>query len=233
MFSRFNSIVLENEHYSSNSEVEYSFCDFVVGRHLVRESVQVSALLRVQAIVSFVKDKFTMVSKTILQSDTVTCFASQNLISFIFHMNASKRGGGFPMTTKSIFTEAQTVRGRLDTHFTYTNTTIKSFVDDGNDIMVKNYFIKIFFYQDGVDCTTAALLNCHQCLLPAACLTMKKFRLANTSTIATHVIHWEESCVHVESASGMTSLEPIYIHICINAEEIIKCHLHFIHRNMG
>lgn len=113
----------KNEHQSSNSRVEYSFCDFAVGGHSAQETVQLFALL--QTIVSFVKNQFPIINKFIPQSDNTFCFASQNLIPFIFHMNASNRGSGLPVIIRWIFTETQTGCGRLVTHFSYVSVKIK------------------------------------------------------------------------------------------------------------
>eukprot|EP00957_Ditylum_brightwellii_P203889 15336682-Ditylum_brightwellii.AAC.1 len=142
-----------NDHQTSNTGMEYSFCDFAVGGHSAQDSVQVSALL--QTIVSFVKDKFPLVSKIIVQSDNASCFASQNLIPYVFHMNASNQEKGLPLIIRWIYTEAQTGRGRLDTHFSYMNLKIKSFLEDGNDVLVEKDIIRALSFQGGVAGTTA------------------------------------------------------------------------------
>lgn len=182
----------------SNSGVEYSFRDFSEGGNSAQDSVQVSVLL--QAIVSFVKDKFSMVSKMIRQSENASCSASQNLIPFIFHMSASNRKSGLPVIARRIFTEAQTGRDRLDTHFSYGTVKIKSFVENGNDILVEKNIVKPLSYQDGFAGTTAVLSVCHKSPLPASCLTKKKFKPANISTRATHDIYWENLRVQFEAA---------------------------------
>ena len=41
-----------------------------------------------------------------------------------------------------MFTEAQTGRGRLDTHFYIVNHVLKSFVEDGNDVIVEKTSLK-------------------------------------------------------------------------------------------
>ena len=72
-----------------------------------------------------VSNKHPAAMEVVIQSDKGTFFASQDQIPFLHYMNAESRLNGKPIVTNWIFKEAQTVRVRLDTHFSYFNFTLK------------------------------------------------------------------------------------------------------------
>ena len=45
-----------------------------------------------------------------------------------------------------MYTEAQTGRGRLDTHFSYLNLILKSFVEDENDILLEEDILEDIYF---------------------------------------------------------------------------------------
>ena len=95
-----------------------------------------------------------------LQSDNATCFASQELIPYIYHLNAKSLSKGEWVISKWIFTEAQTRRGRLDTHFLYINLVLKAYIEDGNDVILEDYIIDALSFCGGIADTTVLLYNC-------------------------------------------------------------------------
>ena len=50
-------------------------------------------------------------------------------------MNSCNKKNNLHVTSRWIFTEAQTGKGKLDTYFSFLNTKLKSFVEDDNNIV--------------------------------------------------------------------------------------------------
>ena len=96
------------------------------------------------------------ITEICLQSDNATCFASQDLIPFIYHINEDLAGLNI---AKWIYTEAQTGRGRLDTHFSYINIMLKSYVEDGHNIDLEEDIVKALSYRGGIAGTTVVLVD--------------------------------------------------------------------------
>jgi hypothetical protein len=92
--------------------VDYCFVDFVIKGYSAQDHVQVAATLRcILHRIAMVKPATKEIT---LQSDNASCFASQELIPFIYHGNKTVNR---PKVVCWLYTEAQTGRGRLDTHF--------------------------------------------------------------------------------------------------------------------
>ena len=58
-----------------------------------------------------------------------------------------------------MITEAQTSRGRLDTHFFYFNLILKSFVEDGNDVTLEEHILDAMKFRNGIAGTMGVLVN--------------------------------------------------------------------------
>ena len=65
-----------------------------------------------------------------LQSDNASCFASQENIPFIYHMNDTWTHELTLAILAWLFNEAQTSKGRLDTHFSFVNTFFRAYIED-------------------------------------------------------------------------------------------------------
>ena len=143
----------------------------------------------------------------ILQSDNATCFASQQHIPFIHNLNTS--GTGIPIT-RWIFTEAQTGKGRLDTHFSYLNIVFKSFVADDNDIKTEPDIFRALQFNGGVAGSTAVLVNLTRLTGPIVKKAVSKAAFkAATGSRATHDIFWTDDNVKVYTNSSITTPEII------------------------
>jgi hypothetical protein len=151
-----NVIKLEHCKHDDSNEMgfQYSFVDYIISGYTGQDNVQVCAIL--QLLCSSVQKKHPDVKEIFLQSDNATCFSSQAIIHFIHHLNAEN-----PSVTinKWIFTDAQTGCGRLDTHFSYVNIVLKSYVEDGNDIDMEEDICKALLYHDGLSGTTVVLVD--------------------------------------------------------------------------
>lgn len=116
-------------------------------------------------------------------------------------MNKKSKIANAPILSKWIFTEAQTGRGRLDTHFSYINLVLKAFVEDGNDITLEDHVFEALSFQEGIAGTAVLLYNCSN--LPQKILK-KKFKSAKVSSRATHEIIWCEDKVCIYESSSIT-----------------------------
>lgn len=86
-------------------------------------------------------------------------------------MNADNNKRNMPVISRWIYTEAQTGCGRLDTHFSFVNVVLKSFVQDGNDVVLEDDIVNVMSFQGGIAGTTIVLLNCEE--LPKSSINKK------------------------------------------------------------
>ena len=136
----------------------YKFIDIVFKGYDGQDNVQVAASIKM--LVEHVHSQIPGIKEIVVQSDNATCFASQELIPFIYHLNEKSRQEGRPIITDWIFTEAQTGRGRLDTHFSFVNIVLKSFVEDGNNIDLEEDIFNALSFKGGIAGATVILFDC-------------------------------------------------------------------------
>ena len=161
--------------------IVYRFENYIFKGYAGQDNVQVAAAI--QQIVKVVKTNYPEIVEVILQSDNALCFASQELIPFIYHLNTQSTTIGAPNISKWIFTEAQTGRGRLDTHFSYINLVLKSYVEDGNDVVLEDHILEALSFRGRIAGTAVLLYNCSN--LPSKTLE-KKFKSVKVTSRATH-----------------------------------------------
>lgn len=183
---------------------EHSFIDFVFKNYTGQDHTQVAAAI--EQLVSHVHQKYPEVREIILQSDNATCFSSQEHIPFIHHLNQESKTNKMPIISRWIFTEAQTGRGKLDTHFSYLNTVFKSFIEDGNDILTEEHILDALAFNGGVAGTTGILLDCTN--LRGDTIS-KKFKTSKVKSRSTHEIRWYDSKVEVYESSDVTTPEVV------------------------
>ena len=140
----------------------------------------------------------------IIQSDNESCFTSQDLIPFIYHLNNESSRMGLPIITKWIFTEYHTGRGKLDTHFSFMNLVLKSFVEDGNDVVIEDHIVDAISFRGGMSGTAGIFLNCTN--LPTSTIC-KKIKSKAVKCRGTHKIVWDDKEVFIFEASGITTPE--------------------------
>lgn len=146
----------------------------------------------IEMLVNHVHKQFPVIKEIVVQSDNATCFASQELIPFIYHLNPKSREDGHPNITDWIFTEAQTGRGRLDTHF--------SFVKLEEDIF------NALSFKGGIAGATVILFDCSE--LPKQFIS-KPFKSRVVKSRSTHHIIFKENNFHIIESSGLTDPEVI------------------------
>ena len=88
--------------YDGYTGVKYSFVDYVIKGYSAQDNTQVSSII--QLLLKFVKRKLTNVKEICLQSDNASCFISQNIIPYIYHLQHNES----VKIVKWIVTEAQT-----------------------------------------------------------------------------------------------------------------------------
>ena len=133
---------------------EYSFLDLIMQDRTAQDTIQVASAIEI--IVKKVQEEYSEIKEIIFQSDNASCFSSLDLIPFIYNLNKKAiHDKTMPLISKWIFTEAQTGRGRLDTHFSFVN----SYVADGNDIATENDIFKAMQFNGGIAGCDVLLLN--------------------------------------------------------------------------
>ena len=70
---------------TENKGFVYCFENFVFKGYAGQDHVQVAASL--QQIVKEVKSNYLEIKEIVIQSDNASCFASQELIPFVYHLN--------------------------------------------------------------------------------------------------------------------------------------------------
>lgn len=165
---------------------KHTYIDIIFKGYSGQDNVQVSSAL--QLLVEKVHEMLPSVATIVLQSDNASCFESQNLIPFVYHLNRESESKHLPIIRRWLFTEAQTGKSRLDTHFSYLNVTMSAFVEDGNDIMTEDGLFEALTYRGGVAGTAVVLVNAGK--LPKTCIVGKYTNTA-LGCRATHDIHWD------------------------------------------
>jgi hypothetical protein len=97
------------------SGFQYSFVDYIFKGYARQDNVQVASVIK--NIVQEVQEHHPNVEELIFKSDNASCFALQELIPFIYHLNVESQVNRCPRILTWIFTEAQTECGCLDTFF--------------------------------------------------------------------------------------------------------------------
>lgn len=87
------------------------------------------------------------------------------------------------------------------THFSYIKVILKTFVEDGNDIILEEEFVHILSFPGGVAGTTAVLLDSAH-LQQAA--VSKKFESARNGFLATHEVCWHQHKIEIYDSSEIS-----------------------------
>ena len=104
-----------------NAGFEYVFYDTLVKHYNTQDTTQVSDAFDI--LVERIKADFPELTDIIVQSENASCLASHNKIPYVHFANKStgKYGINGVLVKIWLHTEAQTGRGRLDTHLSYVN----------------------------------------------------------------------------------------------------------------
>lgn len=182
------------------SGLVYRFIDIAIKGYNAQDHVQVAGLL--QVMMEQISSKSPQVKEIVCQSDNASGFASFELVPFIFNLNVRLKT---IRITRWIFTEAQTGRGRLDTHFAFLNVKIKGYVEDGNDVLVPDHIIDALTSADGISGTTVLLVDASELAGPINSKTFK----ARSGVRNTHDIFYNEHSVNIVAYSGISEPETV------------------------
>ena len=108
------------------SEFEYSCVDYLIKGYFVEDHVQVATLIHLA--VDIVQYQHPSAKKVIIQSNNESCFASQELIPFIFDTNTRLDDEKYFVSGRWIFTLAKKQKTLFDTHYSFLNKTIQSYL---------------------------------------------------------------------------------------------------------
>ena len=152
--SLLGAMLIEGVLHEDLCVLKYSFEDYVIQLYSDQDHVQVASI--VNLILERINEFRPNIREVCLQSDNASCFASQDFIPYIYSLN---RRRNIPSIVKWIYTEAQTGRGRLDTHFSYLNIMLKSYIENAGEIVVESDVVKAFSERDGIAGTSIFLVD--------------------------------------------------------------------------
>ena len=192
--------------------LEYQFIDCIMQSYSSQDSMQVMSCI--QTVIENIKTRYPTIKKLTLQSDNASCYASHDNIPYVYHLNKE-----FETKNKDIrvdrwvYTEAQTGKGKLDTHFSFVNTLFESYVEDGNDILTENDIYNSLTFQNGIMGTTAILIDGSLLSSNNKIIIGKSFKAKKTGVRETHDIKWvkndERTFVEIYTLSDVTLPETI------------------------
>ena len=191
------------------SGLEYRYIDCVMEHYSAQDSVQV--LSTIKLVIEYLRITYPCINSITLQSDNASCFATHDNIPFVYHLNKDMARNNYHIRIdRWIYTEAQTGKGRLDTHFSYVNTVFDSFVADGNDILTERDIYQALNFQGGILGTTTLLIDGSRISSNnKVLLTKNGFKTKKIGVRETHDIKWGTLSVEVFSLSDITIPEVI------------------------
>ena len=113
----------------------------------------------VQLAVDTLQDLHPAAKKVIIQSDNASGFSSQGLILSIFNMNTRLDYEKNVVWSRWIFTESHTGKTRLDTHYSFLNKKIQTYVEDDNNMLIEDDIVKAISFNGGIYGTTDVLID--------------------------------------------------------------------------
>ena len=141
----------------NETNLQIEFCDFIIDGSSTQDAEQVQQLL--VAIVHRIKNRYPMVKEILIQSDNAACFSNSLNLSFIFNMNIKNILEKLPIISRWIFSEAQTGKTRLDSHFSYVNLQLSKYVNSNNKIDEPLDIYKAFQFATGITNTACVLVD--------------------------------------------------------------------------
>ena len=130
-----------------------------------------------------------------MQSENASGFASQELTTFIFNMKTRLRTDKNMVSIIWIFTESQTRKTQLDSHYSFLNNKFQAYVEDKNDTLTEDDISKSISFNGGIYGTDAVLVDADDLFFKR---TLKIINLKiNTDARENHEVCWLEDSVHV------------------------------------
>ncbi|XP_040564364.1 uncharacterized protein [Lepeophtheirus salmonis] len=180
---------------------QHTFVNYVIKGYGRQDYILTAALLN--ELKQSIIDRRSCIKEICFQSNNASCFVSQELIPYIYHLNKET---STPIVCKWLFTEVQTGRDHLDTHFSHIDAMLKSYVEDGIDVQVEEDIVKALSYRGGIAGTTVHLIDCTDLKGP---ILEKSFKTTQVDSHETHEIVWYKESVGIIASSGITTPEVI------------------------
>lgn len=98
--------------------------------------------------------------KNVIPSDNAICFAFQEQIPIIRHLNQEQIDAGRPSISAWTFKEAKTGWERLNFHLPNINALLKHYRESGYDILTTYDIVCALSYGDGISSTSNFVLDC-------------------------------------------------------------------------
>ena len=138
------------------------YIDVIFDQFNAQNGIQVKGAL--QCIIPFIKSKFPAISTLSFISDNASCFASHGNLPFINSLNENFAVDYHPplvpiRVKRWVYTEAQTGKDELDTHFSFVNSQFHKYVLDKHNIVCELDIYKALTYDNGLAGSFAILLN--------------------------------------------------------------------------
>ena len=135
-----------------------TFHDFICDGNACQDVQQVQHLLR--CVLQEVRHCYPHVREVTLQTDNASCFASGEHVSFIHALNAHARANHGIVIKRWAYTEAQTGKSALDTHFSFVQGKAANYVSSGGtDLLTCKDVFKALKKDSGIQGTTTVLVN--------------------------------------------------------------------------
>ena len=184
--------------------LSYHYFDAVIDKYSSQDNMQVLGVL--EAVCKLITREFPQLDEIMVVSDNASCLASHDNIPYV-HKQINPN---FPnlKITKWIYTEACTGKNRLDTHFSFLNLKMKSYVRDGNSILTESDIFKALSFDGGTAGGTALLLDGLK-LKGSVLKGGKSFKATKTGVRETHEMNFENDFPRIYTISNITCCEQI------------------------
>jgi hypothetical protein len=197
--------------------LEYVFFDCIVERYSSQDNMQVLGVLT--SLLPKIKQLYPEITEISIQSDNASCLASHDNIAYIHHLNKTLEGLGMTVV-QWIYNEAQTGKGRLDTHFSFVNIIFRSYIESENNILTEQDIYDALCHNGGLMGSIALLVDGSEAGMnedaenteskkKKVCVLLKPFK-AKTGVRETHEIQWKKGeGAYVYTLSGLTEPEHV------------------------
>jgi hypothetical protein len=140
-------------------------------------------------LLKWTKDNLPHIKSIIIASDNAGTFSNKLLVVYLWNLLVMAQNQGLPSIKRWIYSEAQTGKNMLDTHFSYVSLWLKSWVDEGNDIQ-----------------TPTDIFNAMTCKAAhTTCILVDYLEMNNYESEHAKKINWIRSChdiiVNIEGVS--------------------------------
>ena len=200
--------------------LEYYYYDVVIDKYSSQDNIQVMAVIT--AVLHRVRQDFQSVQEVMLGSDNASCFASHDAIPYIHNLNKNVMQAQNLRVTNWVYTEACTGKNRLDTHFSFVNILLRSYVMDGNNVVTEADIYQGLCHNGGIKGSTTILFDGASLLGPLLEKDGKKqdFKCTRTGVRETHEIVFPDPRLGDEHTPKIYTISDITIPEIITKQKL-------------